>query len=190
MRDPDLRYILVKDLTTTDGNTICGFTSLMPTMEDGEAVIYCYEIHLKPGLRGTGLAALLIGFLETAATNIQVMEKVMLTVFVSNHRALAFYRRRGFEVDESSPRPRKLRGGVVKNPDYAIMSIDIAKRRAAVAAAAAVTRAENGFQIDSSLKDGTPPILPLNRPAKVAKLDQGDNGQPESAFTVNITDNV
>jgi hypothetical protein len=48
MRSPDLRYILAKD---ADG-TIKGFTSLMPTFEDGEAVVYCYEIHLKAELQG------------------------------------------------------------------------------------------------------------------------------------------
>lgn len=44
MRSPELRYILVKD----DAGFLCGFTSLMPTWEEGQAVVYCYEIHLKP----------------------------------------------------------------------------------------------------------------------------------------------
>jgi hypothetical protein len=48
MRSPDLRYILVKD---GDGK-INGFTSLMPTFENHEPVVYCYEIHLKPELQG------------------------------------------------------------------------------------------------------------------------------------------
>ncbi|PSR88799.1 acyl-CoA N-acyltransferase [Coniella lustricola] len=118
MRDPDLRYILVKD---ADGH-VCAFTSLMPTMEDGLAVVYCYEIHLEAALRGTGLADLLLSFLETVAANIQVMEKVMLTVFTCNTRAVKFYQRLGFSIDELSPQARKLRNGVVKVPDYAIMS--------------------------------------------------------------------
>lgn len=49
MRSPDLRYILV---TEEDGVSIKGFTSLMPTFENGEPVVYCYEIHLTPGLQG------------------------------------------------------------------------------------------------------------------------------------------
>lgn len=118
MRDPDLRYIIVKDPT----GQICGYTSFMPTMEEGEAVIYCYEIHLKSHLRGTGLARLLMGLLETVASNVSVIQKVMLTVFTSNTRALDFYQRLGFEVDDISPVPRTLRNGVIKEPDYAIMS--------------------------------------------------------------------
>ncbi len=48
MRTSDLRYILVKDV---DG-TVKGFTSMMPTFENGEPVLYCFEIHLKPELQG------------------------------------------------------------------------------------------------------------------------------------------
>lgn len=47
MKEPEMRYIVVKDAT----NDIRGFTSLMPTYEEGEPVIYCYEIHLKPEMR-------------------------------------------------------------------------------------------------------------------------------------------
>lgn len=49
MRSPELRYILVKDKQT---DTIHAFTSLMPTYEEGQPVIYCYEIHLTPELQG------------------------------------------------------------------------------------------------------------------------------------------
>lgn len=48
MRSPDLKYVLVKDTA----GSLRGFTSFMPTMEEGEPVVYCYEIHLKPELRG------------------------------------------------------------------------------------------------------------------------------------------
>jgi N-alpha-acetyltransferase 40 len=63
MRSPDLRYILVKADAAT-GNTedgeadgrgndrLCGFMSMMPTFENGEAVVYLYEIHLRPELQG------------------------------------------------------------------------------------------------------------------------------------------
>lgn len=49
MRSPELRYILVKE---KDSDTICGFTSLMPTYEEAHPVVYCYEIHLAPDLQG------------------------------------------------------------------------------------------------------------------------------------------
>jgi len=47
MRDENLRYILVSD----QKSEIRGFTSLMPCFEDGQAVVYCFEIHLKDELR-------------------------------------------------------------------------------------------------------------------------------------------
>jgi hypothetical protein len=48
MKSPDLRYILVKN----DSGTVKGFTSLMPTFENHEPVLYCYEVHLLPELQG------------------------------------------------------------------------------------------------------------------------------------------
>ncbi|KAI1500163.1 acyl-CoA N-acyltransferase [Biscogniauxia marginata] len=118
MKSPDLRYILVKD----DKGNVQGFTSLMPTYEEGEPVVYCYEIHLKPELQGTGLGKLLLGFHERVAANTPPIKKVMLTCFLSNKRALEFYKKHGFEKDEISPSPRKLRFGKEFVPDYVIMS--------------------------------------------------------------------
>ncbi|KAF3762074.1 hypothetical protein M406DRAFT_109532 [Cryphonectria parasitica EP155] len=153
MREPDLRYILVKD----PAGNLGGFTSLMPTMEEGEAVVYCYEIHLRPELRRTGLAALLMSFLQTVANNIEIMEKVMLTVFTCNATALAFYRRYGFEMDDISPRPRTLRNGVVKEPDYVIMSKPVDRRRN--------LRREIGHGGTADSDESS-----MARPAKVAKV--------------------
>lgn len=48
MRSEGLRYILVRD----GDRSVRGFTSLMPTYEEGQPVVYCYEIHLKPDLQG------------------------------------------------------------------------------------------------------------------------------------------
>lgn len=48
MRSPDLRYILIKN----KDNALNGFTSMMPTFENGQPVVYCFEIHLKPKLQG------------------------------------------------------------------------------------------------------------------------------------------
>lgn len=118
MRERDLRYIFVKD----PAGRLCAYVSFMPTIEENEPVVYCYEIHLKPDLRGTGLAKLLMGFVDTVASNIDVIAKVMLTVFTCNSRAMAFYQRQGFQEDVISPKPRTLRNGIVKKPDYAIIS--------------------------------------------------------------------
>lgn len=119
MKSSELRYILVRDTKT---NTIHGFISLMPTYEEGQPVVYCYEIHLKPELQGTGLGTLLMSFLSTVAENIPPITKVMLTCFVSNQRGLNFYRKLGFETDDISPVSRTLRSRTVFTPDYVIMS--------------------------------------------------------------------
>ncbi|KAI1138301.1 acyl-CoA N-acyltransferase [Hypoxylon sp. FL0543] len=124
MKSPELRYIMVKDIA----GSVRGFTSLMPTYEEGEPVVYCYEIHLKPELRGTGLSKTLMGFLESVAANTPPIGKVMLTCFLSNERALAFYQKSGFEKDEISPEPRKLRFGKEFVPDYVIMSKVVSSR--------------------------------------------------------------
>ncbi|KAK3322020.1 acyl-CoA N-acyltransferase [Apodospora peruviana] len=118
MRSPELRYVLVRD----ESDDVRGFTSLMPTFEEGQPVVYCYEIHLKPELQGTGLASLLMDLHTTVARNLPPITKVMLTCFVGNKRGLAFYRKLGFEEDAISPVPRKLRFGKIKIPDYAILS--------------------------------------------------------------------
>lgn len=47
MKSPDLRYVLVKNKS----GEVRAFTSLMPTYEEGEPVVYCYEIHLKSELQ-------------------------------------------------------------------------------------------------------------------------------------------
>ncbi|KAF4344645.1 hypothetical protein FBEOM_1386 [Fusarium beomiforme] len=118
MRSPDLRYILVKD---ADDN-MKGFASFMPTFENHEPVVYCYEIHLKPELQGTGLGKKLMGYFTDVAENIPSVEKAMLTCFVNNKPALKFYEKLGFSKDDYSPRERKLRGGKVVVPDYVILS--------------------------------------------------------------------
>ncbi|KAK1753412.1 acyl-CoA N-acyltransferase [Echria macrotheca] len=123
MKSPELRYILVR--SRGPGRDIRGFTSLMPTYEAGEPVVYCYEIHLKPDLQGTGLGTILMNFHTTVATNLPPITKVMLTCFLSNRRGLEFYHKLGFQKDDISPRPRRLRFGKVFQPDYVIMSKQI-----------------------------------------------------------------
>ena len=125
MRLPDLRYVILKQKEDDKGldrlPAVEGFLSLMLTYEDGYEVIYCYEIHLSPRLRGTGLGRRLMEMMEEVGRKAWV-GKAMLTVFKANTAAMTFYERLGYKEDEYSPRPRKLRGGVVKEPDYMILS--------------------------------------------------------------------
>ena len=129
MRLPDLRYIVLKHKEDDKGQDglpeVEGFLSFMLTYEDGYEVIYCYEIHLSPHLQGSGLGKRLMEMMEDVGKNARV-EKAMLTVFKTNKAAMRFYERLGYEEDEYSPRPRKLRGGVVKIPDYMVLSKPLA----------------------------------------------------------------
>ena len=129
MRLPDLRYIVLKQKEDDKGqdelSEVEGFLSFMLTYEDGHEVIYCYEIHLSPRLQGTGLGKRFMEMMEEVGKKASV-KKAMLTVFKANEAAIRFYERLGYEEDEYSPRPRKLRGGVVKEPDYMILSKPLA----------------------------------------------------------------
>ena len=127
MRLRDLRYFLLgrEDEEGAEvpgtGALVEGFLSFMLTWEDGVEVIYCYEIHLSECVRGKGVGKRLMGYLEHVGRKAQV-EKAMLTVFRRNEKAVRFYEGLGYVEDEFSPRPKKLRGGVVKEVDYLIMS--------------------------------------------------------------------
>ena len=131
MRLPDLRYILLNKKSQEEqqgeASKVGGFLSFMLTYEDGYEVVYCYEIHLSAELHGIGLGKSLMGLMEEVGKKARV-EKSMLTVFRANKAAMNFYRGLGYEEDEYSPRPRKLRGGVVKHLDYIILSKPLAAR--------------------------------------------------------------
>ena len=136
MRLLDLKYLLVKN-----GDQIEGFCSFMPTTEDECFVVYCYEIHLAPSLQGqvaksatmdlrltsnsTGMGKILMNFLDAVSRKIPNTEKIMLTCFLRNAKALQFYRKLGFETDEYSPPPKILRNGTKVEADYVILSKEV-----------------------------------------------------------------
>ena len=128
MRLPDLRYLIltqrppsgVED-TELDVGQVVGFMSFMLTWEDGNEVVYCYEVHLAQEIQGRGVGKVLMAMMEEVGRGVGV-EKAMLTVFKANGKAVGFYEGLGYGVDKFSPGPRKLRGGVVKDADYIILS--------------------------------------------------------------------
>ncbi|PYH73776.1 N-terminal L-serine N(alpha)-acetyltransferase NAT4 [Aspergillus vadensis CBS 113365] len=133
MKLPDMKYLVVrreKDSlsSSTDGgeregeNAVVGFMSFMITYEDGKEVVYLYEIHLSAEVQKQGLGKRLLLVLMEIGRRVCV-EKAMLTVFTSNGVAQRLYEAIGFGTDEYSPRPRRLRNGMVKEPDYRIMSV-------------------------------------------------------------------
>ena len=116
----DLKYLLVRGSSSpSPSDPVIGFLSFMPTYEDEVSCCYIYEIHLVPELRGSGLGRHLVGMVEAVARNVGA-EKVMLTCFVRNRGARAFYEQLGFEVEEVIE-GRKLRtrgvGGRGRRPD-------------------------------------------------------------------------
>lgn len=63
-----------------------------------------------------------MALLDEVANKVETVEKVMLTVFLRNDRAVRFYYRIGFETDETSPPPRTLRDGTIVDGAYLILS--------------------------------------------------------------------
>ena len=129
---PDMRYLVVRERTrpensessearTAVGPSIYGFVSFMITYEDGYEVIYVYEIHLDPRVRGQGVGTVLMSMVEAVGRKAHV-EKCMLTVFTANQKASRWYEHCGYRVDDFSPGPRILRNGTVKEPTYLILS--------------------------------------------------------------------
>lgn len=116
MHLPDMKYFILKH-----GPLIAGFISMMVTYEDGHEVLYIYEIHLKSEYQGKGLGRKLIEGAEQIGRNVG-LEKVMLTVFRSNTRAIGMYKRLGYGVDKYSPQPKVLRNGTPKESGYVILS--------------------------------------------------------------------
>jgi ribosomal protein S18 acetylase RimI-like enzyme len=130
MRDPEMWYILVKNNAARDEDgelapeTVQGFLSFMVTFDDpphdDEHVGYIYEIHLEKELRGSGLGSWLIMHAERIIRGLGI-DKMMLTVFTCNDRAVRLYEHLGYTIDRCSPPPRKTRHGTFK-PTYIIMS--------------------------------------------------------------------
>ncbi len=120
MKLPDLRYILVKRARGSQEEVVA-FLSLMLTIEDGHEVVYCYEIHICEHLRGCGLGKHLMWVMESIGRNVG-LEKAMLTVFLKNEAGVKFYERLGYSEDDFSPPAKRLRNGLVKIPNYVILS--------------------------------------------------------------------
>jgi ribosomal protein S18 acetylase RimI-like enzyme len=135
MRQSEMRYLTAwrtpdaakhdqahEDDNSQDTREFQGFLSFMVTHEAGFAVLYIYEIHLVASARGKGLGQHLIGLVEAIAQRLgPAIEKIMLTCFVANIRAVEFYRKSGFIVDDSSPEARQTRGKMIE-PEILIMS--------------------------------------------------------------------
>ncbi|KAA1468231.1 acyl-CoA N-acyltransferase, partial [Dentipellis sp. KUC8613] len=101
------RFILVRDgLHPSDdsdtGSGILAYTMFRFDEEDGDCVVYCYELQVAKTARRTGLGKVLMQCLHDIGRAWN-MQKIMLTVFKINEPATAFYKSVGFEMDPFSP---------------------------------------------------------------------------------------
>lgn len=119
---PDMKYLIYYETEQAERKFyLAGFVSFMITYEDGHEVLYVYEIHFGQDFQGLGYGTDMMNVVESIGCEVGV-EKVMLTVFKSNERAIKWYGKRGYVVDEYSPGPREFRNGTVKESAYLILS--------------------------------------------------------------------
>ena len=142
MTQHDMMYLLVRQaegyvgVDKTTGSPpnagspgdVLGFLSFKFEPEDEEykmmrPVAYIYEVHLDNRLRGQGLGARMIEWVEEQSRLVMI-SKVMLTVFTANEGAKKMYEREGFVRDPLTPDDRVTRRKVIKT-DYVIMSKEI-----------------------------------------------------------------
>ena len=99
----DARFVLVRG----GGGAIQAFAHFRFDVNDEDyasrAVLYVRELQVAQPFRSSGLGARIMNLLQRVAGQFE-LDCVMLTVFKSNARALAFYRDKlGYAVDEDDP---------------------------------------------------------------------------------------
>ena len=99
----DARFVLVRG----GAGAIQAFAHFRFDVNDEDyasrAVVYVWELQVAKPFQGAGLGRRVMGLLQLVAEGFQ-LDCVMLTVFKSNARALAFYLDRlGYAVDDDDP---------------------------------------------------------------------------------------
>ncbi|XP_071562278.1 N-alpha-acetyltransferase 40 isoform X1 [Temnothorax nylanderi] len=79
-----------------------GFSHFRFDTDNGDLVLYCYELQLEPSVRRKGLGRFMMSALESMAYQNQML-KVVLTVFKHNPSAIQFFYALGYKLDNSSP---------------------------------------------------------------------------------------
>ncbi|KAF7306986.1 N-acetyltransferase domain-containing protein [Mycena indigotica] len=98
--DPLSRFLLVKT-----GAALVAFVTFRFEFEDGNDILYCYDLQVSEAARRRGLGRVLMEYLANIAKDMK-MQKIMLTVFKGKHSniaALRFYETAGFRMDWQSP---------------------------------------------------------------------------------------
>ncbi len=98
----DARFVLVRG----GGGSVQAFAQFRFSANDEDyasrAVVYVWELQVAEPFQGAGLGRRVMGLLQRVAEGFQ-FDCVMLTVFKSNARALAFYMDKRYAVDEDDP---------------------------------------------------------------------------------------
>ncbi|KAF7347773.1 N-acetyltransferase domain-containing protein [Mycena venus] len=97
------RFILV--YPTNDTESLVAFTAFRFEFEDEDDdsnILYCYDLQVSKTSQRHGLGRALMNHLAKIGADFG-MDKIMLTVFKANKRALRFYNDFGFEMDLASP---------------------------------------------------------------------------------------
>ncbi|ORY94828.1 hypothetical protein BCR43DRAFT_494655 [Syncephalastrum racemosum] len=125
MRVPEARYLIAR--SADEPHDLKGFLYFQllyeETMDDNvmAAVAYCFELQIAPAARNQGIGEFLLQLLCHIGHHWN-MEKVMLTVFKANERAMRFYTQKlGFDLDEISP-GKVLPPSRMREFDYEILS--------------------------------------------------------------------
>ncbi|KIM85267.1 hypothetical protein PILCRDRAFT_817267 [Piloderma croceum F 1598] len=105
--DPLSRFVLVHQQSQNlgDGNSskwLVAYTMFRFDMEEGEEVVYCYELQVSKAAQQRGLGKILMQSLVDIGHK-WGMRKVMLTVLKRNTAAIKFYQSAGFTMDPISP---------------------------------------------------------------------------------------
>ncbi|CEO96935.1 hypothetical protein PBRA_005539 [Plasmodiophora brassicae] len=103
MEESPARYVFVRlagDADREDRDV--GFAHLRFENEDGAAQVYVYEVQVDREFQGIGLGKLLMQVVELSGC-LFGLDKVVLTVFDTNEKALGLYRRLKYIKDASDP---------------------------------------------------------------------------------------
>nr|CAG4649882.1 EOG090X0MNC [Scapholeberis mucronata] len=85
-----------------NGGNPVAFSHFRFDMDYGQAVLYCYELQLELECRQKGLGKFMLQILELMAFRAG-LSKVILTVFSHNPNAIAFFKKLGYSLDDTSP---------------------------------------------------------------------------------------
>ncbi|OJT03044.1 N-alpha-acetyltransferase 40 [Trametes pubescens] len=97
------RFILIFDGESSQGaTTLVAFAMFRFERDQGEDLLYCYELQVSGLFRSSGIGHFFVEKL-TAIGKRWGMSKIMLTALKSNVAARRFYSKTGFQVDPSSP---------------------------------------------------------------------------------------